>query len=159
MRVLDVGCGVGKMPTQAPMNAEERVVGIDIRHASLRVAKQQYPQRDFLCCRAERLPFAAGSFERVVSGVAMPYTDIPQVLAEIKRVLRPGGGLFMSLHSAKFTLSELRRAVPRPIPTMYRLYVLANGLIFHVSGRVAPFLNGRVESFHTRHGLRLGLRR
>jgi ubiquinone/menaquinone biosynthesis C-methylase UbiE len=159
MRVLDVGCGVGKIPTNAPIEAEDRVAGIDIRYDSLRVAKQQHPQRDFLCCRAEQLPFAAASFERVISGVAMPYTDIPQVLAEIRRVLRPGGELFMSLHSARFTLSELRRAVPRPIPTLYRLYVLANGLIFHVSGRVAPFVNGRVESFQTERGLRLALRR
>lgn len=159
MRVLDIGCGVGKLPAIAGLEAADWVVGIDLRYASLQVAKQTYSRREFLCCRAERLPFAAASFERVISSVAMPYTNIPQVLAEIRRVLRPGGSLFMSVHDVNFTLSELRNAVPRPIPTLYRLYVLANGVLFYTSGRVAPFLNGRVESFQTERGLRMALER
>ncbi|MGA8762252.1 MAG: class I SAM-dependent methyltransferase [Candidatus Sulfotelmatobacter sp.] len=159
MRVLDVGCGVGKLPALARLSAGDWLLGVDLRYASLQVAKQTYPQREFLCCRAERLPFAAATFDRVISSLAMPYTDIPRVLAEVRRVLPPGGLLFMSLHDVRFTLSELRTAMPRPIPTLYRLYVLANGLMFHVSGRVVPFPNGRIESFQTERGLRLALQR
>jgi ubiquinone/menaquinone biosynthesis C-methylase UbiE len=112
-----------------------------------------------LCCRAERLPFAAASFGRVVSSVAMPYMDIPQALAEIRRVLRPEGSLFIGVHDAQFTLRELRNALPRLTPTLYRLYVLANGLVFYLSGRVLPFPNGRIESFQTECGLKLALER
>jgi ubiquinone/menaquinone biosynthesis C-methylase UbiE len=159
MRVLDVGCGAGKLTALARLNAEDSVVGIDLRSSSLQAAKRAYPQRDFLCCRAERLPFAAASFDRVISSLAMPYTNIPPALEEIRRVLKSGGRLFMSLHPVKFTLSEMRQALPRPTPTLFRLYVLANGLIFHATGRVVAFLNGRVESFQTERGVRLALRR
>lgn len=89
----------------------------------------------------------------------MPYTNIPVALAEIRRVLIPGGSLFMSVHNLRFTLQELRNAFPRPVASLYRLYVLANGLIFHATGNVFRFPNGKVESFQTIRGLRLALER
>lgn len=141
------------------MSPFDSVIGVDIDLPSLGVASEQYPQRRFLCCRAESLPFSDCSFERVVSAVAMPYTNIPVALAEIRRVLIPGGSLFMSVHNLRFTLQELRNALPRPKASLYRLYVLANGLIFHASGSVIGFPNGRVESFQTIRGLRLALER
>lgn len=110
-----------------------------------------------MCCQAEALPFADSSFGRVVSSVAIPYTDIPVALAEIRRVLVPEGSLFMSVHHLRFTLGELRAAFPNPIAILYRLYVLANGLIFHASGRLVRFPNGKVESFQTTRALERAL--
>jgi SAM-dependent methyltransferase len=89
----------------------------------------------------------------------MPYLDIPPALAEIRRVLRPEGSLFISVPDAQFALGELRNALPRLIPTQYRLFVLANGLVFYLSGRVLPLPNGRIESFQTERGLKLALER
>jgi hypothetical protein len=91
--------------------------------------------------------------------VAVPYTNIPQVLAEVKRTLVSGGGLFMSVHNLAFTLTELRNAMPRPKAVVYRLCVLANGVIFHLTGKVVGFADGRVESFQTIRGLKIALRR
>lgn len=159
MRVLDIGCGTGNLPRRANLRAEDRVLGIDIHVGRLEVAKRQYPDRQFLCCRAESLPFSDSSFERAVSSLAIPYTNIPLALGEIQRVLIPGGSLFMSVHPARFTLKELRQAFPHPSASLYRLYVLANGLIFHASGRTVGLPNGRVESFQTIRGLRLALKR
>lgn len=65
----------------------------------------------------------------------------------------------MSVHHLGFTLRELRAAVPRPVPTLFRFYVIANGLIFHVSGKTAKFLNGRWESFQTKRGMTIALER
>ncbi|MFZ1006397.1 MAG: class I SAM-dependent methyltransferase [Candidatus Sulfotelmatobacter sp.] len=157
MRILDVGCGTGRPPWKTHAGEQDSVMGIDSNLSSLVVAKRRFPERHFVCCQAEALPFSDSSFGRVVSSVAMPYTDIPVALAEIRHVLVPGGSLFMSVHHLRFTLGELRAALPNPIATLYRLYVLANGLIFHASGRLVRFPNGKVESFQTTRALERAL--
>jgi len=159
MRILDVGCGKGNPPQKANLSLQDSILGIDISMESLKLAKQRYPTRQFICGKAEALPFSAKSFDRVVSAIAIPYTNIPLALAEIRRVLIPGGSLFMSLHALRFTLAELRAALPRPKASLYRLYVLANGVVFHISGRTLGLANGRVESFQTTRGLKLALER
>jgi len=65
----------------------------------------------------------------------------------------------MSVHNLGFTLSELRNAMLKPKAVLYRLYVLANGVIFHLTGKVVGFADGRVESFQTIRGLKIALRR
>jgi hypothetical protein len=53
----------------------------------------------------------------------------------------------------------LHNAIPKAMPTMFRLYVIANGLVFHFTGRVVGFLRGRTESFQTQRGMRIALTR
>lgn len=155
-RVLDLGCGTGKTPVRANVSDADEVVGVDIDEPSLVIARQRFPNRTFRYARGESLPFADASFDRVVSAVALPYMDIPKALAEVRRVLVPGGSAFFSVHAFRFTLGELRKATPRPTAMSYRLYVMLNGLWFHVTGRVLR-LAGRMESFQTRRGLKLAL--
>jgi ubiquinone/menaquinone biosynthesis C-methylase UbiE len=90
----------------------------------------------------------------------LPYMNIPRVLTELHRVLKPKGSLFLSLHSCRFTLRELATiALPKPIPTAYRLYVFGNGLWFHFTGRTLRFSAKRTESFQTERGMRKALTR
>jgi ubiquinone/menaquinone biosynthesis C-methylase UbiE len=106
------------------------------------------------------LPFEDESFDRVISAVALPYMNIQKTLAEIHRILIPGGGLSLDLHLPSFTIAELlHNAIPKPIPTLFRLYVMANGLLFHCTGRTVGFLKGRTESFQTERGMRFALDR
>jgi len=84
---------------------------------------------------------------------------IPKALAQIYRALAPGGLISLSLHQPQFTLAELRQAIPHLIPTAFRLYVIANGALFHFTGQTLSFLNGRTESFQTERGMRIALRR
>src|SRR5882762_9339252 len=80
--------------------------------------------------------------------------------AEIHRILVPGGGLSLSLHLPTFTIAELlHNAVPKPVPTLFRVYVMANGLLFHCTGRTVGFLKWRAESFQTERGMRVALNR
>jgi hypothetical protein len=86
--------------------------------------------------------------------------NVQKTLTEIHRILVPGGGLSLSLHPPSFTIVELlHNALPKPVPTLFRLYVLANGLLFHCTGWTVGFLNGRTESFQTERGMRVALNR
>jgi ubiquinone/menaquinone biosynthesis C-methylase UbiE len=160
MRVLDLGCGSGLDLAAWGVTASDQVTGLDIDESRLAVARVRFPDRTYLHGAGEQLPFEDQSFDRVISAVAVPYMDIPKTLAEIHRILVPGGALSLSLHLPGFTLAELRyHALPRPVPTLFRLYVMANGLWFHLTGRTVPFINGRIESFQTERGMRVALDR
>lgn len=85
--------------------------------------------------------------------------NIPKALAEIHRVLVLNGSLSLRLHPASFALEELLHdAIPNPKATLFRLYVLANGVWFHCSGRTIGIL-GKTESFQTERGMRIALKR
>jgi hypothetical protein len=89
--------------------------------------------------------------------------EIPLVLGEIARVLTPGGSLWLSLHSFRMVRRHLVRSLLHldVRDTIYRVYVVLNGLLFHFSGRVFrfPLKRERCESFQTRRGMRIALRR
>jgi ubiquinone/menaquinone biosynthesis C-methylase UbiE len=160
MRVLDLGCGAGEDLSSWGVTASDEVTGLDKDGSVLVLAKVRFPARTYLRGIGECLPFRAASFDRVISNVALPYMNIPQALAEIHRILVPGGCLSLSLHHPSFTLAELvNNALPKPIPTLFRLYVAANGLFFHCTGRTLGFVNSRTESFQTQRGMRLALER
>ncbi len=106
------------------------------------------------------MPFEGESFDRMISAVAPPYMNIQKALAEINRILVSGGGLSVSLHVPSFTIAELlHHAIPKPVPTLFRLYVLANWLGFHCAGRTVGFMKGRTESFQSERGMRIALKR
>lgn len=84
-RVLDVGCGSGAL-----LRAVGRGIGADLSMAMLAEAKRNL--RRLVGADAERLPFRAGRFDVVVSTSSFHFWPSPErALAEIRRVLRPGG--------------------------------------------------------------------
>jgi demethylmenaquinone methyltransferase/2-methoxy-6-polyprenyl-1,4-benzoquinol methylase len=160
MRVLDLGCGSGLDLASWGVSASDRVTGLDIDKSRLIIARKRFPDRTYLHGAGERLPFKDNSFDRVIAAVALPYMNIPIALAEIQRILVPDGRVSLSLHPLSFTLVELRnKALPKPIPTLFRLYVMANGLLFHWTGRTVGFINWRTESFQTERGMRVAMKR
>jgi SAM-dependent methyltransferase len=101
--VLEVGCGYGWV-TQALLGAADiRWVGVD---ASAQMALQLLAQtpaaaHNVFVGDAHRLPFRDAAFDKVLcSGVLMHLRDEFAVLAEIARVLRPGGRLVVSMNNA-----------------------------------------------------------
>jgi len=158
MRVLDLGCGFGRNITATSVSASDEIVGVDIALDRLQSAAKKYPSRRFVDARAESLPFQDEAFGYVVCEVAMPYMNIPVALAEINRVLKPGGTVHISLHALRFTMHELTLAFPRPKALLFRLWVLTNGLILHCTGKTAR-IAGRYESFQTRRGISIALKR
>jgi len=151
MRVLDLGCGEGRDLLTWNVAPSDEVTGVDIDGARITAAREHFPGRTY------RQPFAAASFDRVISNISVPYMDIAKAFTEAHRVLLPGGRLSISVHRWNFTMTELRNCFPKPIPTLFRLYVIANGIIFHCTGRTVRSFNGRTESFQTERGLRIAL--
>ncbi|MFC7497227.1 MULTISPECIES: methyltransferase domain-containing protein [unclassified Nocardioides] len=98
-RVLDVGVGPGFLAAEiaAVVGPGGRVCGIDLSADMLAVAARRDPGTDAAAVElelagAEAIPYTDGSFDAVVSTQVLEYVpDIPAALAEIHRVLRPGG--------------------------------------------------------------------
>lgn len=94
MLVLDAGCG-GGLVAKGLAEAGATVVGIDRSAGSLGVACRAVRER-FLPVqgRLERLPFADGSFDAVIAADVLEHIpDLPAAVAELARVLAPGGSL------------------------------------------------------------------
>ncbi len=91
-RVLDLACGTGDL-LFAAADRVRTAVGLDITHRMLQLARAKRPAAlvtgDMLA-----LPFPDGSFTVVTTGYGLRNVpDLPAAIAEIRRVLAPGGRL------------------------------------------------------------------
>ena len=97
-RVLDVGCGTGVL-TRMLARAEgvESVVGVDLASSLLGKARElaaDQPNVEFVEADARALPFTPESFDVAVLDSTLSHVPEPvRALAELHRVLRPGGCL------------------------------------------------------------------
>ncbi|MBX3001773.1 MAG: methyltransferase domain-containing protein [Caldilineaceae bacterium] len=98
MRLLDCGCGPGTITLGlAEVVAPGEAVGIDIIEGQLAQARQEASSRGltnarFKAASVYALPFDDESFDAVFSNAVLGHLGDPAAaLAEMKRVLRPGG--------------------------------------------------------------------
>lgn len=160
--VLDVGCGIGQTLVAAPFAPGTLLVGIDRDEACLHYGRSNFEHLHFVHATAESLPFADASFDRIISRVTLPYTDIPRVLREFSRVLRQGGDIWVTLHPFSRSLEQWRGSVRRlrAKEVVLRSYVLANGVLFHFCGQLCrlPFV-GICESVQSEAAMSRELKR
>lgn len=96
-RVLDAGCGPGfyVAETLERVGPEGSVVGVDASAPMLALAAKRCEGHDnvrFEEGDVTALPFADADFDRALSVQVLEYVaDVPAALAELLRVLRPGG--------------------------------------------------------------------
>ena len=91
--VLDACCGTGDLAIAAA-RAGGRVVGLDFSQAMLGRARRKAPELEWLEGDLLALPFAAASFDAATVGFGVRNVeDLARALAELRRVLRPGGRL------------------------------------------------------------------
>jgi ubiquinone/menaquinone biosynthesis C-methylase UbiE len=98
--VLDVGCGTGSFERLVLQESPRQLItGIDVSEKMLEIAQrkcQPYPQVCFCRASVVALPLADHSFDVVVSASTLHHFPEPLIaLAEMKRVLKPGGKLVM----------------------------------------------------------------
>lgn len=101
--VLDVACGTGVLAREALRRVQPggTVVGLDRNPGMLAVARRKAPEVEWREGMAEALPFADGHFDAVVSQFGlMFFEDRVRALAEMWRVLKPGGRLAVAVWDA-----------------------------------------------------------
>lgn len=90
--VLDVGTGEGQLARVAAAGGAHRAVGIDPVWAQLEVGKARGGGPMYARGEAAMLPFPTGAFDAVVACLVFEHiADAGAALAEVGRVLRPGG--------------------------------------------------------------------
>jgi ubiquinone/menaquinone biosynthesis C-methylase UbiE len=98
-RVLDLGCGTGRLASRlARGDPDLRVVGCDFSRGMLAEAVARTRSVAWVQGDAGALPFRDGSFQAVVSTEAFHwFPDPDRALGELRRVLAPGGRLLVAL--------------------------------------------------------------
>ena len=100
MKVLDVACGTGVLTERAgeAVLPGGKVVGVDLNPGMLAVARRKRGPIEWREAPAESLPYDADAFDVVMSQFGlMFFTDQPRAIAEMWKVLRPGGRLVVAV--------------------------------------------------------------
>ncbi|MBI1387117.1 MAG: methyltransferase domain-containing protein [bacterium] len=93
-RVLDLGCGAA-LSTRMLIQRGYDAVGADWSPLFLAVEKQANPETGLVASDALRLPFSDGCFDAVAAFEFVEHiSDVPALLEEMSRVLKPGGWIF-----------------------------------------------------------------
>lgn len=118
VRVLDLGCGNGR---HAWLAAKEgfTIYGVDLSAAAIRLAREWLDREGLSYGEliagniADPLPYADGFFDIVLSYGALDHMPLPlaeRARDEAKRVLKPGGTIFLKLESnTSFTFDPTKQ--------------------------------------------------
>ena len=123
--VLDVGCGGGYL-SEALAELGHSVSGIDLSETAIENAKNHAKKSnltiDYRAGSVFQLPYPDAHFDVVVASDVLEHVgDVPRALAEIYRVLKPGGVLafdcvnrsFRAIYFIYFVMQELLGIIPK----------------------------------------------
>lgn len=131
--MLDVGTGPGDFPARLRAKGHRgHLVGVDLSPGMIERARAACPVAEFLVADAAAHPFPDATFD-VVTARHMLYhvPDIPAALAEMRRVLKPGGR-FLAVTNASGYMNEFWQVVREAASVEPELSVIAEEI---VSGR------------------------
>jgi SAM-dependent methyltransferase len=104
--VVDLGCGPGHVAAYLKARGVE-AIGLDLSPGMIAEASARHPAIPFRQADMRALPFAKGELAGILafySIIHIPPDEVPAVLHELYRVLRPGGLLFLAFHLGNHTL-------------------------------------------------------
>jgi len=117
-RMLEVGCGIG-MDSLRLARCGYRVSAVDLSETAIQLARRLGACRcvaiDFRVGNAERLEFEESSFDAAFSfGVLHHTPDVGRAVAELRRVLRPGGTAYVMLYHRHSLVNFVHRLFRLP---------------------------------------------
>ena len=118
-RVLDLGCGAGQELLPFLERTGAVCVGVDRAEKLGAVTMEVFQGKErsvFVRAEGENLPLETVSFDVVLCRVALPYMNNRETLAEISRVLKPGGVLLLKTHAPLFYLGMIRQRLKTRSP-------------------------------------------
>jgi SAM-dependent methyltransferase len=137
VRVLDVGCGAGQTLRLLDPDRPVELFGVDMDGAAValgaRLAEVEGTDLTLVRGSALALPFRTEVFDLVLTRVALNYMHQRSALAEMTRLLRPGGLLFCRVERIWHDLSLLRAARGAK-PLVCRLRDLGWGTVHALTG-------------------------
>ena len=111
--ILDAGCGTGGFLARlAATIPAANLVGLELERHAADIARRK-SERPVCVGSVERLPFADGSFEAVVSADVLCHAGVDEhrALAAFRHCLRPGGVLVLNLPAYRWLYSAHDAAV------------------------------------------------
>jgi len=115
-RALDVACGTGDLTLELAARVGERgeVVGCDFSASMLELARRKAPGIQFDQANALHLPYPDDAFDAATVGFgARNFSDLDRGLAEMARVVRPGG---------RVVVLEITMPTRPPLSTFYSFW-------------------------------------
>ena len=112
--LLDLGCGRGYL-TRWFLKFGIEAVGVDISRRGIKIAKKKVmPSGSFILADGVKLPFREGCFQTVILNDVLehvPYNLAKPMLNEVKRTLKVGGKLYISVEN-KYVVREGHTLIP-----------------------------------------------
>lgn len=97
-KVLMLGCGTGEETLILTQYGGKDMIGVDNSAESIRLAKETYPEFEFIVADMHSLPFEDETFDFVYSSLVVHYSGTPNVVYdEVNRVLKKGGKFLFSI--------------------------------------------------------------
>ena len=148
-RLLDIGIGTGRTTGHLAARCGS-YAGVDYAPGMIERARARYPGRDLRVMDARDLgAFEPAAFDLVVfsyNGIDyVGHDDRMTVLAQVRRVLRPGGAFLFSAHRRGVTIPKASAAVNLPLDA--NPLRLARNVVKYVDG----ISNARRLKSHERH--------
>lgn len=147
--ILDVATGTGDFAIQALTLKPEKIIGVDISEGMLEVGRKKMTDRgysqqiDMVTGDSENLPFEENKFDAVIVAFGVRnFENLEKGLAEIRRVLKPGGKAVI------LEFSKPRRFPMKQLYSFYFKYILPKiGRLFSRDASAYTYLPESVQAF------------
>ncbi|MCF7885332.1 MAG: class I SAM-dependent methyltransferase [Candidatus Marinimicrobia bacterium] len=117
-RVLDIGCGTGKLfPIIAGLGENIKIVGLDMCKEMLKYAEKfPYPNLETIHSFCEEMPLESNSIDVVFINDTFPhFHNWNLALREIKRVLKNKGHLYLVHSNGSQEVNQTHRNIGPPV--------------------------------------------
>ena len=120
--ILDIGCGDCFITRHFPKKCD-KVYGLDISYDHIHLASGWYPELHLVKGSMENIPFRNSSFDIVTAIEVLEHTeDDASAIAEVERVLKPGGTLILTVPHRGFFYLLYPASLRKNFPVFYRMY-------------------------------------